>query len=236
MQLSILRRTLLGLGMLAASLLALPAIPAHADHRDDWRPPHASVDGTPPSVTVHFSMPGSGDSGTWPRSIDAWHVYYDASNGRRSQQVEIGDNGSGIGQRTYDNLNFAPLTTITFHVQYCVKHTFSSDDCGNWADVPVTVPGALSVPANPPPSDACSGGQVWRLTRPQDHVCVTTLSAFETQMENVAQASDPNLHRDPNRAAGTIGCAPGYVWRDAYDGDGVCVPPERRDQVHAEGR
>lgn len=32
-------------------------------------------------------------------------------------------------------------------------------------------------------------------------------------------------------AAGTAeaGCKSGYVWRDARDGDGVCVTPEQRD-------
>lgn len=28
------------------------------------------------------------------------------------------------------------------------------------------------------------------------------------------------------------GCKPGFVWRDARDGDGVCVTPAERDQVH----
>jgi hypothetical protein len=27
-------------------------------------------------------------------------------------------------------------------------------------------------------------------------------------------------------------CVSGYVWRDAYDGDSVCVEPWVRDQVH----
>lgn len=29
-------------------------------------------------------------------------------------------------------------------------------------------------------------------------------------------------------------CVPGQVWRDAFDGDGICVPPQRRDEVHRE--
>jgi len=36
-------------------------------------------------------------------------------------------------------------------------------------------------------------------------------------------------------AAGVApGCLPGYVWRDARDGDGVCVTPAERDRVHAQ--
>ena len=29
-------------------------------------------------------------------------------------------------------------------------------------------------------------------------------------------------------------CVPGQVWRDAFDGDGICVSPERRNEVHTE--
>jgi hypothetical protein len=31
---------------------------------------------------------------------------------------------------------------------------------------------------------------------------------------------------------GPLTCISGYVWRDAKDGDGVCVTPDRRDQAH----
>ena len=37
---------------------------------------------------------------------------------------------------------------------------------------------------------------------------------------------------DPNGAHGEFSCISRYVWRDAYDGDGVCVTPATRDQVH----
>jgi hypothetical protein len=35
-------------------------------------------------------------------------------------------------------------------------------------------------------------------------------------------------------AAPAPGCKPGYVWRDARDGDGVCVTPAERDRVHTQ--
>jgi hypothetical protein len=35
-------------------------------------------------------------------------------------------------------------------------------------------------------------------------------------------------------AAPAPGCRPGFVWRDARDGDGVCVTPQDRDEVHRE--
>jgi hypothetical protein len=31
-------------------------------------------------------------------------------------------------------------------------------------------------------------------------------------------------------------CRSGFVWRDAFDGDGVCVTPQARDRVHEENR
>ncbi|MFA7767802.1 hypothetical protein ACGFNX_40725 [Streptomyces sp. NPDC048723] len=33
-------------------------------------------------------------------------------------------------------------------------------------------------------------------------------------------------------AYGPETCLPGYVWRDSYDGDAVCVKPEERQAVH----
>ncbi|MEV7559553.1 hypothetical protein [Streptomyces sp. NPDC089795] len=38
---------------------------------------------------------------------------------------------------------------------------------------------------------------------------------------------------DPNKLPDGY-CKSGYVWRDSFDGDGVCVTPEERDAAHAE--
>ncbi|MFJ6761100.1 hypothetical protein ACIQNK_39615 [Streptomyces sp. NPDC091273] len=38
----------------------------------------------------------------------------------------------------------------------------------------------------------------------------------------------PTAHRDPNGAYGPSSCEQGYVWRDKYDGDSICVTPQER--------
>ncbi|WP_405942641.1 hypothetical protein [Streptomyces sp. NBC_00207] len=38
---------------------------------------------------------------------------------------------------------------------------------------------------------------------------------------------------DPNRLPGSNQCKSGYVWRDSFEGDGLCVTPAERDAAHA---
>lgn len=69
----------------------------------------------------------------------------------------------------------------------------------------------------------------YRLAGPNDKICVTHATAVRTQQEN----RDASLHRSPNGGAyGPNTCRSGYVWRDAFNGDGVCVVPAVRDQAH----
>jgi hypothetical protein len=78
-------------------------------------------------------------------------------------------------------------------------------------------------------------GYVWRVAKPDDLVCVSP-----EERERVAQDNAHAAERvDPDCAAGTktcqygpSQCLSGYVWRDAWDGDAVCVTPDRRDQAH----
>ncbi|MFF3083828.1 hypothetical protein ACFVRB_02115 [Streptomyces nojiriensis] len=42
--------------------------------------------------------------------------------------------------------------------------------------------------------------------------------------------STVGVHADG--AYGPNTCEPGYVWRDSYDGDALCVTPEERQRVH----
>ncbi|HEY1972126.1 MAG TPA: hypothetical protein VGH89_29515 [Pseudonocardia sp.] len=51
----------------------------------------------------------------------------------------------------------------------------------------------------------------------------------------VAAPSAPNVQLASFVTAGVApGCKPGYVWRDARDGDGVCVTPAERTRVHTQ--
>jgi len=87
----------------------------------------------------------------------------------------------------------------------------------------------------------CKQGYVWRVATPTDLVCVTP--------EVRAQAADDNAHAAervepvcaaagttpvPTPAACPYGpnqCKQGYVWREAFPGDLVCVTPDVRAQA-----
>ncbi|MFE9634316.1 hypothetical protein [Streptomyces sp. NPDC006463] len=49
----------------------------------------------------------------------------------------------------------------------------------------------------------------------------------ESQPSTVSLRSDDNPNREPG-AYGPNTCNPGYVWRDSYDGDALCVTPAER--------
>jgi hypothetical protein len=44
----------------------------------------------------------------------------------------------------------------------------------------------------------------------------------------------PEERQEINCSYGPLTCKSGYVWRDARDGDGVCVTPDERDRAHAD--
>jgi hypothetical protein len=62
--------------------------------------------------------------------------------------------------------------------------------------------------------------------------CVTAEARDRTAGENAAA---PSL-RDPGGAYGPNTCIAGYVWREAFAGDVVCVTPEIRSLVRQENR
>jgi hypothetical protein len=76
-------------------------------------------------------------------------------------------------------------------------------------------------------------GQVPRLTRPGDSVCVTKHVAQEVQDENEAAASGQG-YVPGGGAYGPQTCVSGLVWREGYEGDAVCVSPARRSETWQE--
>jgi hypothetical protein len=59
-------------------------------------------------------------------------------------------------------------------------------------------------------------------------VCVTNGVRSHTAQENQLGAQ----RRSPNGGEyGPDTCLQGYVWREAYEGDHVCVPPQSRTQA-----
>ena len=90
-----------------------------------------------------------------------------------------------------------------------------------------------------PPASANGGciqgdipGEVGRLTRPGDNVCVPPNIAQEVQSENAAAAQGQGYAG--GGAYGPKTCISGLVWREGYDGDAVCVSPQRRQETWQE--
>jgi hypothetical protein len=81
-----------------------------------------------------------------------------------------------------------------------------------------------------PPSGTCKDGYVPRLIKPNDKVCVPPSSKAQADADTAAAESRTILYSLVN-AYGPYACAYGYVHRNAFDGDLVCVESWVRDQV-----
>jgi hypothetical protein len=88
---------------------------------------------------------------------------------------------------------------------------------------PTETPPPTEAPPTPTPPDACAPGFTWRLTHPEDHVCVTQATVDQARADEAAAAS-----RWTDGAYGPQTCVQGYVWREAYEGDLVCVTGDVR--------
>lgn len=71
-----------------------------------------------------------------------------------------------------------------------------------------------------------------RKARANDMVCVPSNIAQTVQDENNAAAK--GVGYVPGGAYGPKTCTSGLVWREAFDGDAVCVSPQRRQQTWQE--
>jgi len=99
-------------------------------------------------------------------------------------------------------------------------------------DVPVSKPTATPTPTTMPAP--CKPGLVPRLARPTDLVCVTRASAAQVVFDNNPDVQET---RHPNPRGGPYGpetCLPGYVWREAFEGDTVCVDGATRARTRQE--
>lgn len=99
--------------------------------------------------------------------------------------------------------------------------------------VAVIVPGSVAVSRPAWADGGCtygpSAGQVPRKARENDLVCVPKSVADLVQRENAASAKG-----EGHTPKGSIGCVSGLVWREAFDGDSVCVTPARRSETWAQ--
>jgi len=84
------------------------------------------------------------------------------------------------------------------------------------------------------PKARCSADLVPRLARPTDLVCVTEASAAQVLYDNNPAVQN---ERHPTPRGGPYGpetCSQGYVWREAFEGDTVCVDPPTRTRTRQE--
>lgn len=98
----------------------------------------------------------------------------------------------------------------------------------------ITVFGALSFPAASADGGCIPNnqtGMVPRNARAGDNVCVPKNIAQTVQDENNAAAKN---YVPGGGAYGPKTCTSGLVWREAFDGDAVCVSPARRTETWQE--
>ena len=94
-----------------------------------------------------------------------------------------------------------------------------------------TTLGILVGPGVAQADGGCPGNLVPRNAGPPDNVCVRARVAVVVAQENSNAAS---LVEPGGGAYGPQTCKQGYVWREAFDGDTVCVTPERRSETLAQ--
>lgn len=94
----------------------------------------------------------------------------------------------------------------------------------------------VTAPPAAPVADKCQTGYVYRLADPDDHVCVLPTSAAQVIKDNseLTQAQRKYNPPDPARPYGVDECLPGWVWRNAYSGDVVCVSVDTRTRTAQE--
>ncbi|WP_115787047.1 PASTA domain-containing protein [Arthrobacter silvisoli] len=83
-------------------------------------------------------------------------------------------------------------------------------------------------------ADKCQPGYVYRRVTPDDKVCVTPASAAQVLEDNAASTQSARKPNPPGGPYGINTCLQGFVWRDAYDGDQVCVTGETRTRTKQE--
>ncbi|MFH7595378.1 hypothetical protein WDV06_09770 [Streptomyces racemochromogenes] len=66
------------------------------------------------------------------------------------------------------------------------------------------------------------------------YMMVLTAAAFIAGGVASLPAHAQTVPRAPAVKGHALPCPSGYVWRDGYDGDALCVTPAERDRVHAQ--
>lgn len=107
---------------------------------------------------------------------------------------------------------------------------------GGQPSPPATATPTTQAPTPSATAVLCKPGLVPRLTRPTDLVCVTPAVAKQVIFENDPEVQKARKNDPPGGAYGPETCRQGWVWRDAYDGDTVCVSGQTRDETAQQNR
>lgn len=79
--------------------------------------------------------------------------------------------------------------------------------------------------------DTCMQGFVWREAGPEDHVCVPVTPVDVREETRIENDRADELRSPTGGDFGPDTCKPGFVWREAFSDDRVCVTPESRTRA-----
>lgn len=118
-------------------------------------------------------------------------------------------------------LSVQPHQHYTFQVQNCWIGSLGLSTCTVWSPHLEILTAANS---------SCQNGYVWRQAdfNGIDHVCVQPWEAVQATYDNNHQSG----RVDTTSSSWPRPCLSGYVWREAWGGDYVCVDPPQRQQVY----
>lgn len=106
----------------------------------------------------------------------------------------------------------------------------------NRGETPPPPPPSSTVSASttPLPSGRCVEGYVERRARPADVVCVLPASALQAEFDNRPEVQKARKNDPPGGPYGPETCRVGWVWRDAFPGDTICVTGDIRSRTAKE--
>lgn len=96
---------------------------------------------------------------------------------------------------------------------------------------PTAIPTPTDTPL--PPPGTCKDVYVYRLIKPKDKVCVSPESKAQADADNAA-ADSRRVKASLVNAYGQDACAYGYIWRNLFEGDTVCITSARYNEYRQE--
>jgi hypothetical protein len=177
---------------------------------------------------------GAVPNGSYQQSCQNWTV----TNGVRGSAVTVRLDASCW---TYDMGRINWFTNVGWaELEIDLTQCSMSGDIQNHHGQLLCQPTSLS-PAPPAPPAApthapgsCFSGYVWRGASPQDLVCVTPQARQQATNDNAAATQRVDTGPVSAGHRGPRPCKSGFVWRQAFAGDDVCVTLQTRDATQAD--